>query len=225
MTLVVVGATSEGHVEEALAAFAAEGFTRVDDLEDAPASDCVLGVRAGAPEVLRRADAAGVGYVLVHSGPDDGVAGGTFERAHHRVEPAELRPLARRLRSRERMLVTCLAFAFRGGLPAESSWVVDTRCLDNPYWVEELRELDGRDDAVRDYVLGQAQAVALLDGLEATLRPAIPAYRARGRTELTLALGCTGGRHRSVVLAAEMARRLADLEGVDVEFRARELAD
>jgi RNase adaptor protein for sRNA GlmZ degradation len=183
----------------------------------------VVGLLSGASEALRQADAVGIAYVLVHHGPDDGVAGGTYERAHHRVEVAELPQLARSLRSREGMLVTCLAFAFRQGIPAESAWVIDARFLENPFWVPELRELDGLDARVRDYVMGQPAAAALLDGLESTLRSAIPAYRARGRMELTIAFGCTGGRHRSVVLAAEMGRRLTGLEGIEVEFRARDL--
>jgi RNase adaptor protein for sRNA GlmZ degradation len=182
-----------------------------------------LGLVKGAPEVLRRADADGLTYVLVHHGPDDAVAGGTYERAHHRVELGELPELARRLRSRASMLVTCLAFAFRQGIPPESAWLIDARFLENPYWVPELRDLDGMDARVRDYVLDQPAATALLDGIESTLRSAIPAYRARGRMELTIAFGCTGGRHRSVVLAAEMGRRLSGMEGIEVEFGARDL--
>ena len=121
------------------------------------------------------------------------------------------------------MAVTCLAFAFKNGIPAESGWVIDTRFLDNPYWVPELKPLDGRDAPVREYVLRQPAAACLLDGLEATLAPLLAEYRSHGRSELTVALGCTGGRHRSVALAQELARRLAALPEVDVTFRAREL--
>jgi RNase adaptor protein for sRNA GlmZ degradation len=172
---------------------------------------------------LREADRQGIRYTLVHVGPDDGEPEGTYARAHHRVESAELAELARKLRSRERMVVTCLAFAFKNGLPAGADWVVDGRFLENPYWIEELRPLDGTDARVRDYVLGQPPAVEALDNLERTLRPLVPRYRERGRMELMVAFGCTGGRHRSVVLAKEMARRLATLEGVDVEFASRDI--
>lgn len=172
---------------------------------------------------LREADRQGIRYTLVHVGPDDGEPEGTYARAHHRVVPADLSVLASKLRARERMLVTCLAFAFKNGLPAGADWVVDVRFLDNPYWVEELRPLDGRDQPVRDYVLGQAAAGEALDNLERTLRPLVPLYHERGRMELMVAFGCTGGRHRSIVLAAEMARRLSTLEEVDVEFVARDL--
>jgi hypothetical protein len=172
---------------------------------------------------LREADRQGIRYTLVHVGPDDGEPEGTYARAHHRVESAELAALAGKLRSRERMVVTCLAFAFKNGLPGGADWVVDGRFLENPYWVEELRPLDGTDPRVRDYVLGQPAAVEALDNLEQTLRPLIPRYRERGRMELMVAFGCTGGRHRSVVLATEMALRLSTLEGVDVEVSARDL--
>jgi len=221
MALVIVGGIDEARVEDALAVFEAEGWTRVRSGAPDGGADSVLATRD--PGVLREADARGVRYVLVHHGPDDGVPDGTYARAHHRVERAELPALARRLRSRERLLVTCLAFAFKNGIPAESAWVVDTRFLDNPYWVPELRPLDGRDAPVRDHVLGQPAAGALLDGLEATVVPILPAYAERGRMELTVAFGCTGGRHRSVVLAAEFARRLDRVEGIDVECRLREL--
>jgi P-loop ATPase protein family len=219
--LVIVGGPGEAEREEALRAFEAAGWARALEVQRWEGADRVLAVRDAA--ALREADARGVRYVLVHNGPDDGEPGGTYARAHHRVAAAELAGLARRLRSRERLLVTCLAFAYRNGIPDGCSWVVDARCLDNPYWVPELRPLDGRDPRVRAHVLGQAAARRLLDGLQAALEPLLPEYRARGRAELTVGFGCTGGRHRSVALAGEMARRLAGVEGVDVAVAAREL--
>jgi UPF0042 nucleotide-binding protein len=185
--------------------------------------DVMLRLQDGVAAALKDADRRGIAYILVHVGPDQGEPGGSHERAHHRVEAAQLPELAHRLRSRETMLVTCLAFAFRNGIPPESAWVIDARFLDNPYWVEELRPLDGRDHRVQEYVLGQPEAVELLDGLEGTLRSILPAYRRRGRMELTVAFGCTGGRHRSVVLAGEMAKRLSGFEGIEVEVRLRDL--
>jgi len=101
--------------------------------------------------------------------------------------------------------------------------VVDVRLLENPYWVDELRPLDGRDPRVREFVVGQPAARELLDNFEKTLRDAIPHYRERGRSNLVVAFGCTGGRHRSVAMAREMATRLEDLEGVDVESSFRDL--
>ena len=175
-----------------------------------------------ATAALKAADADGPKYELVHVGPDDGAPEGSYARAHHRVTPGELPELARRLRSRERMLIRCLAFGYKHGLPPGADWVVDARFLDNPYWVEELRPQTGLDPAVRRHVLAQPAAGELLDNLQRTIGGLIPAYRAQGRQELTIAFGCTGGRHRSVVLAAELARRLASGE-TDVETEYREL--
>jgi hypothetical protein len=221
VALVIVGGADDSRVEVALAAFEAEGWTRAREVLPSHDGDGVLATRD--PDVLREADSRGVRYVLVHHGPDDGVPEGTYARAHHRVESRQLPELARRLRSRDRPLVTCLAFAYKNGIPEGSAWVIDTRFLDNPYWVPELRELDGRDPRVREYVLGQAAAGSLLDGLEATLVPLLAAYAVRGRMELTIAFGCTGGHHRSVALAAEFARRLHGVQGIDVACRFREL--
>jgi UPF0042 nucleotide-binding protein len=173
--------------------------------------------------VLKDADAQDIRYVLVHVGPGDGRAGGSHDRAHHRVDLAQLRELAQQLRSRERLLITCLAFGYKNGIPDGASWVVDVRLLENPYWVDELRPLDGRDPRVREYVIKQPAAEELLGNLERTLRAAVPHYRERGRSNLVVAFGCTGGRHRSVAMAREMATRLEGLDGADVEFTARDL--
>jgi P-loop ATPase protein family len=221
MALVIVGGAGAERREAALRAFEAEGWIRAGQLHAWDEADGVLA--AAEARVLLDADDRGIRYVLVHHGPDDGMPEGTYARAHHRVDAAQLPELARRLRTRARMLVTCLAFGFKHGAPEAGGWVVDTRFLVNPYWVPELRPLDGRDARVRDYVLGQPPALTLLDGLEATLVPLLPAYAQRGRTELTIAFGCTGGHHRSVVLATEMAERLRSVEGIDVACRLREL--
>jgi hypothetical protein len=221
VALVIVGAATAEGLEAALRAFEAEGWTRARRPGEADGADHVVGTRD--PALLAEADALGLRYVLVHHGPDDGAPEGTFARAHHRAEAGRLPALARRLRTRDRLLVTCLAFGFKQGPPEDAGWVVDTRFLDNPYWVPELRPLDGRDEPVRRYVLDQPPASRLLDGLEATIAPLLPEYRARGRMELTIAFGCTGGRHRSVVLASEMARRLSAVPEVDVELRVRDI--
>ena len=169
---------------------------------------------------LRAEDREGVKYVLVHVGPDDGVPEGSYARAHHRITLADAAALAERIRPRERKQIRCLAFGYKNGVPQDATWLVDVRFLDNPYWDRELRDLDGRDEAVRRNVLGQPAAVELVDRLEAMLRWSLPLYQ---RDDLTVAFGCTGGRHRSVVIAAEMARRLAGIEGCDVVFEARDL--
>jgi P-loop ATPase protein family len=219
--LVIVGGPPD-RVETALRVFEAAGFVRTLELSDG-ASDRVLGAPGGGAETLRAADALGLRYLLVHSGAPDGQPGGTYERAHHRVEAAVPPDLARRARTRDRLLVTCLAFAYRNGIPEGSAWVVDVRFLENPYWVPELKPLHGLDEPVRDFVLRQPAAGRFLDGLQTTLEAVLDDYRQRGRMELTLAFGCTGGRHRSVVMARAMADRLADRQDIEVEFQAREL--
>jgi UPF0042 nucleotide-binding protein len=123
--------------------------------------------------------------------------------------------LRRRLRglfageSEPAMHTTVLSFGYKNGLPLDADLVLDCRFLPNPHWVDELRPLTGLDDPVRDYVLGQPAARRFLDNLETLLAQLVPAYEHEGKAYLTIALGCTGGRHRSVAIAEEVARRLA----------------
>jgi len=223
LTLVILGGTSEPELDEAVGVFIDAGFQLARWLSPFDDADGVLPLRGDGPVVLKDADARGIKYVLVHVGSDDGKAGGSHDRAHHRVDVAQLRELAQQLKSRERMLITCLAFGYKRGIPEGAAWVVDVRLLDNPYWVDELRPLDGRHPRVREFVLAQPAATELLDNLERTLKDALPHYRERGRSQLIVAFGCTGGRHRSVAMAKEMAARLERLDGVDVEFTPRDL--
>ena len=162
MTLVIVGAPNEADLEEGVGVFVDSGFQLARWLSPFDDSDGVLPLRGDGAVVLKDADARGIHYVLVHVGANDGKAGGSHERAHHRVDVAQLRELAQSLKSRERMLITCLAFGFKKGIPDGAAWVVDVRMLENPYWVEELRPLDGRNERVRDYVISQPAAQELL---------------------------------------------------------------
>jgi P-loop ATPase protein family len=223
VTLVIVGASTDPDVEEALGVFVDAGFQLARWLSPWDEADGVLALRGDGSVLLKDADTRGIRYVLVHLGANDGRSGGSYERAHHRVDTAQLRELAQQLRSREKMLITCLAFGYKKGIPDGASWVVDARLLDNPYWVEGLRPLDGLDPRVRDFVVNQPAAKELLENLERTLRAAVPHYRERGRSQLIVAFGCTGGRHRSVAMAREMATRLGQMDGVDVEFVSRDL--
>ncbi|HEX6166387.1 MAG TPA: RNase adapter RapZ [Acidimicrobiales bacterium] len=106
------------------------------------------------------------------------------------------------------MHTTVLSFGYKNGLPLDADLVFDCRFLPNPHWVDELRPLTGLDEPVRDYVLGQPAAGQFLDNLEDMLTELLPAYVQEGKAYLTIALGCTGGRHRSVAIASEIARRL-----------------
>lgn len=108
------------------------------------------------------------------------------------------------------MQVTVLSFGFKYGLPADVDMVLDCRFLPNPHWVDELRPQTGNDDAVRDYVLGSDLAVSFLERLDGLLDVLLPAFQAEGKAYLTVAFGCTGGRHRSVAISEEVARRFHD---------------
>jgi UPF0042 nucleotide-binding protein len=100
------------------------------------------------------------------------------------------------------------SFGFKNGLPSEADVVFDARFLVNPFDVPELRPLGGYDQPVRNFVLGQADAIELLERSEGWLRFQAPRTIREGRSYLTFALGCTGGQHRSVVLIEELAARL-----------------
>jgi RNase adapter protein RapZ len=109
---------------------------------------------------------------------------------------------------RSAMQVTLLSFGYKHGLPLDADLVFDCRFLPNPHWIEELRPLTGLEPAVRDYVLEQPAARELLPRVNDLLTQLLPAYIAEGRAYLTIALGCTGGRHRSVALAEQVATLL-----------------
>jgi len=99
------------------------------------------------------------------------------------------------------MQTRVMSFGYKHGLPVDVDVVLDCRFLPNPHWVEELRPLTGRDDPVRRYVLEQEAAGAFLERLDDLLGLLLPAYVAEGKSYLTVAFGCTGGRHRSVAIA------------------------
>lgn len=106
------------------------------------------------------------------------------------------------------MQTTVQSFGYKHGLPLDVDMVFDCRFLPNPYWVESLREQSGLDEPVRSFVLSQDAAGPFLDRVEDLLVSLLPAYVAEGKSYLTVAMGCTGGRHRSVAVAEELARRL-----------------
>jgi RNase adapter protein RapZ len=115
------------------------------------------------------------------------------------------------------MRTTILSFGFKFGIPRDVDVVLDCRFLPNPHWVESLRELTGLDEPVREFVLGNAETVRFLDEVVAMLDWQLPAFQREGKTYLTVAFGCTGGRHRSVAIAEEVARRLG--EGIGAKHR------
>lgn len=107
-----------------------------------------------------------------------------------------------------KLAVTMVSFGFRFGLPSHADLVLDVRFLPNPYFIPELRPYTGADPRVADFVLGQADAKAFLDRAAELLGFLLPRYRNEGKSYLTVAIGCTGGKHRSVAIASALARRL-----------------
>ena len=107
------------------------------------------------------------------------------------------------------MQIAIESFGFKNGLPLDADIVMDVRFLPNPHWEDELRPLTGHDPRVRDYVLERAVTSEFLDRFEGLLVQMLPNYQAEGRSYLTIAIGCTGGRHRSVAVTEELARRFA----------------
>ena len=107
------------------------------------------------------------------------------------------------------MQTSILSFGYKHGVPLDVDLLFDCRFLPNPYWVEGLRPLSGLDGPVRDYVLGQPETVDFLRRVDDLLTMLVPAFVREGKSYLTVAMGCTGGRHRSVVLAEALAERLA----------------
>jgi RNase adapter protein RapZ len=106
------------------------------------------------------------------------------------------------------MQILVMSFGFKHGVPIDVDNVLDVRFLPNPHWVDEMRPLTGLDEPVRRYVLGQPEAKEFLERAEYLLKFLVPAYVKEGKSYLTIAIGCTGGRHRSVVLVEEIADRL-----------------
>ena len=104
--------------------------------------------------------------------------------------------------------VSVLSFGFKHGVPIDVDIVLDVRFLPNPHWDEDLRPMSGLDEPVRVFVLGQQLAIDFLDRIESLLELVLPAYLHEGRSYLTIGIGCTGGRHRSVAIVEEMAVRM-----------------
>jgi UPF0042 nucleotide-binding protein len=108
------------------------------------------------------------------------------------------------------MQVTVVSFGYKHGLPLDLDNVIDCRFLPNPHWVDELRPLTGLDEPVREYVLGQPETKEFLDKLDELFTLLLPLYVREGKSYLSIGVGCTGGHHRSVVLAEELARRIGE---------------
>jgi UPF0042 nucleotide-binding protein len=123
----------------------------------------------------------------------------------------------------DKLNVTLLSFGFRNGIPPASDLVFDVRFLPNPYFVEGLKPHPGTDPRVSQWVLERIPTQEFLARLESMLQFLIPQYRAEGKSYLTVGIGCTGGRHRSVVLAEELGRRLTEKHRANVKVTHRDV--
>ena len=120
-------------------------------------------------------------------------------------------------------IVTVLSFGFKYGLPADADLVADMRFLPNPYWTEDLRPLTGEDPRVQEFVLAQDGAREFLGAYVQALEPVLAGYQRENKRHSIIAVGCTGGKHRSVAMAREIAARLDTLPGVAVSVTHRDL--
>jgi len=122
----------------------------------------------------------------------------------------------------ERMQTTVVSFGYKHGLPLDADMVLDIRFLPNPYWIDDLRPLPGTDKRIRDYVMRQAETADFMKRLDGLLDGLVPGFLHEGKRYLTIAVGCTGGRHRSVVVAEAIAESLRR-RGLNVAVRHRDL--
>jgi len=122
------------------------------------------------------------------------------------------------------MAVEVLSFGFKNGLPPEADLMVDVRFLPNPFYLDELRNLDGRDQAVIDYVMSSPEAQGFLSRFMDLLTYLLPLYQKEGKSYLTIAVGCTGGQHRSVAVAGYIGQALRKTFQAPVTLRHRDIA-
>ena len=126
-------------------------------------------------------------------------------------------------RTRARLVVTLLSFGYKHGVPVDADLMFDVRCLPNPHFVPALRRRTGRDRAVVSFMEKDTSSREFMDRLEDYLRYVVPHYIAEGKSYLTVGIGCTGGRHRSVMIAERLRRAFANVEGARVRVRHRDI--
>ena len=125
-------------------------------------------------------------------------------------------------RMRADMVVNLVSFGYKNGVPVDADLVFDVRCLPNPHFVDSLRKLTGRDAAVVRYMRKHEATHDFLERLTSFLKFALPQYVKEGKSYLTVAIGCTGGQHRSVMIAEALKKSLADVKGVRLRVKHRE---
>ena len=125
-------------------------------------------------------------------------------------------------RKRADMMVNLVSFGYKNGVPLDADLVFDVRCLPNPHFVDSLRKLTGRDAAVIRYMRKHGATQDFLDRLTSFLKFALPQYVAEGKSYLTVAIGCTGGQHRSVMIAEALKKSLKGVNGVRLRVKHRD---
>jgi UPF0042 nucleotide-binding protein len=135
----------------------------------------------------------------------------------------QLRELVSGHKHASKLVLTILSFGFQNGPPAEADLMFDVRFLKNPHWVPSLRPLTGKDPAVAAYIRRQPTARTAIKKLSALLHWMVPQYVLEGKSYLTIAVGCTGGKHRSVYVAEALKRELSDVKGVAIKVSHRDL--
>jgi UPF0042 nucleotide-binding protein len=127
------------------------------------------------------------------------------------------------IESAQRLQVTVMSFGFKYGLPSDADQVADARFLPNPFWKEDLRPFTGEDSAVSSYVLEQEGAEEFITNYVAALKPVLAGYLRENKRYATIAVGCTGGKHRSVAVSRRIAAELEQLPDVAVSIKHRDL--
>lgn len=138
----------------------------------------------------------------------------------------QLRELVRKCVQREKgvgMSILLESFGFKHGIPSDANFLFDVRCVTNPHWVPELRQLSGRDQAVKDYLEKHEDVTSLYEDIQAFLEKWIPVFEAENRSYMNIAIGCTGGYHRSVYFCERLGNVLRG-KGKNVIVRHRELS-
>ena len=231
-TMVDLGSRSQGAVTRIAAvmdvrsrAFSSDLRGVIDDLDTAGLAPRVLFLEASDGELVRRFESVRREHPLQGGGRlTDGIAAerrlleplrdaadlvvDTTGRSVHQLRRVIETNFVAERSDRPPLRATLVSFGFKYGLPVDADLVVDVRFLPNPFWIPELRDLTGQDEPVRAYVLGQNGASTFLDQYTALLETIGAGYKREGKHFLTLAVGCTGGKHRSVTIAEELSRRL-----------------
>ena len=136
---------------------------------------------------------------------------------------AQLNKIFVRNKEYKNLYISVISFGFKYGIPADADLVFDVRFLPNPYYIEELRPQSGNDQEVRDYVMGNKKAEEFLHKMTDLVEFLIPNYVQEGKTQLVIAIGCTGGKHRSVTLANELFEALNRNENYGIRIEHRDI--